>query len=157
MNEFIKDFDKDKIKISFNESPIEMKKFLSFLTVDTKRSIGHFGADNGWTLLTGDNGLEIIGGKVMLGKWPNHRTVEYLDSIKYGKNLANPYNNFVNPFYLFPIMTNEGKKFFINYYDKEIKAELESAKSKALLAANKLNRMTEAYRDLGFDTSVGES
>ena len=156
MNEFIKPFDKDKIKISFNKSPIEMEKFLSFLTVDTERSIKHFGSDNGWTLLLGCDGLEIHGGKIALGKWPNQRTVEYLDSLRYGKNLDNPYNNFVNPFYLFPIMTDEGKKFFLNYYGKEIKAELESAKSKALHATNKLTMMTKAYIDLGFDTSVGE-
>ena len=149
MKEFIKAFDKNKIKISFNKSPIKMGKFLSFLTVDVERSIKHLGCDNGWTKLCGDNGLEIKGGILTLGVWPSHKSVEYLNSLKYGSNLDNPYNNFVNPFHLFPIMTDEGKKFFIDYYSEEIQANIESAKLKALYAANKLSNMTKVYSDLG--------
>jgi len=52
---------------------------------------------------------------------------EYLDHILYGKNLDNSYNNFVNPFYLFGIFNNDGKKFFLNYYSEEIDAQLKSA------------------------------
>ena len=55
---------------------------------------------------------------IIRGGWVNGK--EYLDSIQFGKNLSNPYNNYVNPFYLENIMIIEGKQFFINYYKEEI-------------------------------------
>lgn len=112
MNEFYKKLSMDKIKIKFNNKPIKMELFLSFLTVPVKRSNNHLGSENGWTEIYGDDSLIIRGGAV--------RGVEILDSIKFKDKLDNPYNNYVNPFYLFDIFTDEGKKFFVDYYREEI-------------------------------------
>lgn len=124
MKKFFSKLDKDKIKINWNKKPIKMKLFLSFLTIETETGSGHLGYDNGWTRHYGDNSLQIGGG--IVGE------VEYLDTIQYGKNMGNPYNNYVNPFYLFDIMNDKGKSFFIEYYSEEIQKELNSA-SKAFI------------------------
>lgn len=133
----LKKLKSDKIKISWNKRPIKMDLFLSFLTADVERTFDHYGADNRWTQLLGDNNLAIKGGKVTVGKWPDHKEIELLDSLSYKKNLDNPYNNFVNPFYLFEIMNQEGKDFFLEYYHDDIEKikkdcirEFENAKSK---------------------------
>jgi hypothetical protein len=126
MQKFYKALDKDKIEINWNNNPIPMELFLSFLTVETERQKKFLGSDNGWTLLTGDNGLEIGGGII--------KGTEYLNRLKYGKNLDNSYNNYVNPFYLFDIMANEGKIFFLQYYAEDINAILAGVKRKYVFA-----------------------
>lgn len=103
----------DKIKINWNKKPIEMKLFLSFLKVEVKRSNGHLGSDNGWTRLLNDDLKLIIGGGIVDRK-------EWLDSLQFGNKLQNKYNNYVNPFYLFDILTDEGIKFFLDYYKEDI-------------------------------------
>jgi len=115
-NSFIKKLSYDKIKINWNKNPVRMDLFLSFLTVETERSKGFLGECTGWTQLTGDNGLIVSGGKV--------GGVEYLDHLQYKTKLDNPYNNYVNPLYLFEILNNEGKAFFLDYYSKEIEVFL---------------------------------
>lgn len=111
--ELYKKLESDKIKINWNKNPIPMEKFLSFLTVPYERSHNHLGASNGWTrLYNHDHKLEIGGGIV--------NGVEYLDSIQYGYRKSNPYNNYVNPFYMFDILSDDGKKFFIEYYKSDI-------------------------------------
>lgn len=113
MNAVIKNLEYNKIRINWNKNPIKMDLFLSFLTIPTEISRDHLGSDNGWTKrFNTEYSLEISGGIV--------GGVNYLDSIRYGKNLQNPYNNYVNPFYLFEIMNDEGKIFFIDYYKEEI-------------------------------------
>lgn len=119
MKKFLKKLPMDKIKINRNKKPIRMDLFLSFLTVDLDRPTRHLGDCNGWTRLYGDDNLDVSGGKV--------GGVEYLDSLKYKSNLDNPYNNYVNPFYLFEIMTSEGQKFFLDYYSDDIQEQLKSA------------------------------
>ena len=124
--EIFEKFDSNKINMNWNKNPILMEVFLSFLTVEVKKDEECWGAENGWTQYNGENNLIVRGGVV--------KGVEYLDSLQYGKNMSNPYNNFVNPFYLLSIMTKEGKNFFFNYYRVEIdrlserlRAELETA------------------------------
>ena len=51
-----------------------------------------------------------------------------MDTIEYGHKMHNNYNNFVSPFFLFDIMTEQGKKFFIDYYSDDIKEEVSAAK-----------------------------
>lgn len=143
-----KELDSNKIKISWNKNPIKMELFLSFLTIPVERSYNHLGAFTGWTRLFNDNyNLEIGGGKV--------NDIEYLDSLKFGKRLSNPYNDYVNPFYLFDIFTLEGKQFFLEYYksdinelikDKKIKIE----KQEKLIEEQKnyLNKIEEEYKEL---------
>lgn len=107
--EFYNKLDMDKIKINWNKNPIKMKDFLSWLTVPVEKLKEHLGACNGWTMYENkDINLIITGG--IVGK------TEYLDNLQYGRKLSNPYNNYVNPFYLFDILTKEGKKFFMDYY-----------------------------------------
>lgn len=130
MKKILKKISKDRIKIEQNKNPIKMETFLSFLTVDVKRSKSHLGYANGWTLLIGDNNL-LIGGGTIDG-------VEYLNTIQYKKNLDNGYNNYVNPFYLKDIITHDGLKFFINYYEEEISNIKSVAKMKINMAQKEL-------------------
>ena len=110
----LKLLDPDKININWNKKPIKMNDFLKFLTVDTSKSTSHLGHDNGWTERVNKDIMLIIGGGIING-------IEYLDSLKYGKRMRCDCNDFVNPFYMFDIMTTEGKKFFYNYYKNDIK------------------------------------
>lgn len=103
----------DKIKINWNERPIKMELFLSFLTIPIEIRKGHLGESTGWTQrVNKDLPLIIRGGKMRGG--------EYLDSIQYKEKLQNPYNNYVNPLYLWDIFTDEGKAFFLKYYEDDI-------------------------------------
>lgn len=132
---FYKEFKNDKIKINWNKNPIEMKLFLSFLNVDIKRSESYLGQHNGWTKLENEElKLYISGGNV--------KGVEYLDSLKYGTNLDNVWNDFVNPFYLFDIMNKEGRDFFLKYYKEEIKLVLGEKNNNV----SKLNRKLKEAR-----------
>jgi hypothetical protein len=130
----------DKIKISWNKNPIKMDKFLSFLTINVERSYDHLGSDTGWTRLNNKEHKLIIGGGIV-------GNIEYLDSVQYGIKLNNPYNNYVNPFYLFDILTKEGRAFFVEYYTSEIhvivSAERDSiAFHERSLANRKINMQT---------------
>ena len=116
-NEFIKEIDGDKYKItSWNKNLIGMDLVKSFMLVPIEKVKDHLGSDTGWTLYKGDEELRIKGGIF--------RGVEYLESIQYGVKLDNPYNNFVNPFYIFGIISRAGRCFFMNYYKAEIDAIL---------------------------------
>lgn len=141
MSNFFKKLKDEKIKINWNKNPIRMDLFLSFITVETKREKDFFGSDNGWTLLVGNDGLE-IGGGVISG-------VEYVDKLKYKRNMVNPYNNFVNPFYLFEIFNNAGKKFFLNYYAEDIKTLLKQAQDEADRAASYKNELFSFWENVG--------
>lgn len=122
-NNFLLKLDSKKIEINWNKKPITMELFLSFLKVETEISRDHLGYGNGWTRrINKEIDLYIRGGVV--------GGVNYLDSIEYGKNKANRYNNYVNPFYLFDIMTDEGKKFFLEYYKEDIENVLLRIKDK---------------------------
>jgi hypothetical protein len=119
MKKFLRALDFDKVTINWNKNPIPMNLFLSFLTVEVERKTDGLGSSNGWTKLVGEDGL-IIGGGIIKG-------VEYLDRLKYGERLDNPYNNHVNPFYMFGILNQEGRKFFVEYYKDDIQAILSKA------------------------------
>ena len=138
---FLRLLPSDKIKINWNKNPIRMETFLSFLTVPVKRSFDHLGHDNGWTRLRGDNDLVIRGGIV--------KGVEYLDGLEYGSHLDNAWNNYINPFYIFDILNQEGKDFFFDYYADDI--------NKEFLKANKQLERAQLYKDEldGFWTTFG--
>lgn len=138
----------DKIKINWNRNPVEMDVFLSFLTIEVEKSDDHLGRSTGWTRYYNRDKNLIISGGIVGG-------VEYLDSIKYGKNLANPYNNFVNPFYLEDVMTSEGVAFFVEYYKGEIKEviagkakQVESLEDKLADAIEELSTLESEYDQL---------
>ncbi len=111
--EFYHKLDYDKIKINWNKNPIKMELFLSFLNIGTERSTEHLGNCTGWTKLTNKEHKLEIGGGVVNG-------IEYLDSLRYKKNLHNQYNNWVTPFNMFELLTEKGKSFFFEYYEKDI-------------------------------------
>jgi len=110
--DLLKELKYDKIKINWNKKPILMETFLSFLTIPVEKSTEHLGSSTGWTrFFNKEYKLEIGGGIV---------DKHYLDSLQYGTKLQNQYNNYVNPFYLFEILTSEGKAFFLDYYKEDI-------------------------------------
>ena len=139
MNQVLSQLKSDKIKINWNKNPIKMKEFLEFLTVDVKLVSEHLGSDMGWTKYIGDNRLIISGGKVA--------KTEYLDSIQYKNNLSNPYNNYVNPFFIFDILTLEGQKFFFDYYKEDICTIIEKQKSKIEQTEKKLADLKTEYSE----------
>ena len=124
--------DCNKIQIAYNSDPIRMELFMSFLKVPVVKIKDHLGSCTGWTRYENEEiGLVIMGGRV--------RGVEYLDSIQYAKNPSNKYHNYVNPFFIFDLLTNDGRKFFADYYETEImkiisdtKSALESAKKNVI-------------------------
>jgi len=146
LKEFYGKLPDEKIKINWNKNPIKMEKFLSFLTVPTVRSKEHLGACNGWTLLKNEElNLRITGGIV--------NKVEWLDNIQFGKKLANPYNNYVNPFYLWEILTKDGLDFFYEYYDDEITKRIKDMKMKIKTTEKQLNDLTDFYNKIIHRTS----
>ena len=126
----------DKVKINWNKNPIEMKRFLSFLTVEVKRSSDHLGSCTGWTLLENDELKLKIGGGIVNGK-------EWLDSLQFGTKLDNKYNNYVNPFYLLGILTEEGKNFFIDYYKDDIEKMVSEQKASIAYLERSLSEKQE--------------
>jgi len=120
---FYDKLDMDKIKINWNEKPIKMEIFLSFLLIKVNKTYDHLGSDNGWTCYKNDYINLKVGGGIVNG-------IEYLDRIKFRKILSNPYNNYVNPFYLFDIMNEKGKSFFYDYYKNDIIKIIEEQKYK---------------------------
>ena len=138
----LNNFPGDKIKMNWNKNPILMEVFLSFLTVEVKKDEKCWGSENGWTQHTGENNLVVRGGVV--------NRVEYLDSLQYGKNIDNPYNNYVNPFHLFTIMTKEGQRFFFDYYSSEID-KLSAKICLELEAANQNKANFDEFMRLGVE------
>jgi hypothetical protein len=139
--EFYSKLDDDKMKINRNKNLIPMDTFLSFLTIPVERSHSHLGDTNGWTRLDNkDNKLIICGGNVS--------GVEYLDNIQFGEKLDNIYNNFVNPFYLFDILSRDGKQFFIEYYRDDISAIMKSHEDNVIFLTKKLMLAEELKNEI---------
>lgn len=122
---------KDKIKINFNKNPVPIEKFLSFLTVTTERVHDHLGESSGWTRFENkENKLIVSGGICDGGHW--------LHYLEYGKNIDNPYNNFINPLQMLDILNDEGKRFFVNYYKTDIQKIIDKTKSDVSFIENQL-------------------
>ena len=106
----------------FKSKRIELDLFLSFLEVPvihlkTGRRNEHH--NRHFVLINEKNGLHIGGLRVFsYGEAPS----TFLDSIQYEKARSSPWNCYTNPFGIFDLMTNEGKEFFAEYYEPEIKA-----------------------------------
>jgi hypothetical protein len=124
-----------------SKNPIPMEKFLQFLTIKTKLSCKNLGRSYGWRERYNEAEKLIITGGVMRG-------VEYLDAIEFGEKLQNPYNNYVNPFYLFPLMTSEGKAFFKEHYRDEIKNLIKAAEENVFEAKNQIEREMAIVKEL---------
>lgn len=113
-----------------------MDLFLSFLTIEVERSYDHFGSSTGWTRLNNKEHKLVIGGGII-------RSIEYLDRLEYGIKLSNSYNNYVNPFYLFGILTKEGQAFFLEYYAIEISVIFSASKDSVIFQERKLSQSKE--------------
>ena len=139
--EFYNKLDMDKIKINWNKNPIKMKDFLSWLTVPVEKSNDHLGACSGWTMYENKTLNLIVGGGIVNG-------VEYLDSLQYGSKLSNPYNNYVNPFYLFDILTKEGRKFFMDYYAEDSYVAIGKVKDRIRYLEKELLAKKDLYDEI---------
>ncbi len=141
LKEFYGKLPDDKIKINWNKNPIKIDKFLSFLTVKTTRSKDHLGSCNGWTLHENKELFLYVTGGIVNGN-------EWLDNIQFGRNLANSYNNYVNPFYLWEIMTKEGLDFFLAYYDDEITKRIDELSNKIKSTKATLDDLENFYNKI---------
>jgi len=138
--------DSDKIQITQNSDPIRMELFMSFLKVPVVKIKDHLGSCTGWTRYENEEiGLVIMGGRV--------RGVEYLDSIQYKKNLSNKYNNYVNPFFIFDILTKAGRKFFANYYETDILKIISDTKSALEAAKKNVITLNDLYNGIVQETN----
>lgn len=140
METIISKLGNDKIKISQNKNPIKIETFLKFLNVEVQLSTNNLGYSNGWRERKGDNNLIVSSGIV--------DGVDYLDGIQYGNKLANPWNNFINPFYMFAILNNEGKQFFIDYYKTDINKILNKYEEKLRIANKELAEINKSIEEL---------
>jgi len=131
----------DKIMMAQNKHPIMMNVFLPFLTVECERVKNHIGASTGWTRLKFKEKNLIVSGGIVGG-------VEYLDTIQYGKNLGNGYNNYVNPFALFDILTIEGKRFFVDYYKSDIEELIEKSQKKLAFITHQKDMQERVVNEL---------
>ena len=141
LKEFYGKLPDDKIKIKWNKKPIKMDEFLSFLTVETIKSNDHLGHCNGWTKHKNKELKLFITGGIING-------TEWLDSIQFGKNLANPYNNYVNPFYLYEIMSKDGLDFFLEYYEDEISKRISELSNKIKSIKANLEDLESLYNKI---------
>lgn len=138
--------DSGKIEIAQNKNPIRMELFMSFLKVPVVKIKDRLGSSTGWTRYENEEiGLVICGGRV--------RGVEYLDSIQYKKNPSNKYNNYVNPFFIFDLLTNAGRKFFANYYETEILKIISDTKSALDSAMKNAITLNDLYNGLVKETN----
>ena len=145
--EFYSKLSDDKINISWNKNPIRMKVFLSFLDIMLIRSSDHLGYSTGWTLRFNKEINLWIKGGIVCG-------IEYLDSIEFEKNLSNPYNNFVNPFYLWDLFNNEGRRFFIDYYEKDINEIVSKITNAIEYTQSELLALKEIYKGLNKEVEM---
>lgn len=122
----------DFIKMNWNKNPIKMDLFISFLEVKTDYEVNC----TGWTTRRNSD-IELI----IRGGWVG--SVEYLDSIQFGEKLQNKYNNYVNPFYIFDLLTKEGKLFFLDYYRVYIDDIISSQKISIEIANRELIKKEE--------------
>ena len=128
------------IQCIWSKNPIPMENFLLFLTVKTKLS-RCLRRNSGKRERINESENLVITGSVMGG-------VEYLDTIEFGEKLQSPYNNYVNPFYLFPLMTSEGKAFFKGYYSAEIKSLIKGLKENVVEAKSQIETDMAMVKEL---------
>lgn len=139
----------DRYKItSWNENLVRMDLVKSFITIELTKSNQHLGSDMGWTkYFNTEHKLVISGG------W--FKGVEWLESVEYGKNLHNKYNNYCTPLYLAPIMTNDGVEYFKEYYKKDIskilieqESEISRFQRMSISASEQLEDYKKQLKDL---------
>lgn len=138
----------DNYGINKTGGVIRMDVFKSFLTVDTKACDG-LGSDNGWSYYENNTGILIIQGGYYKG-------VEWLDNIRYGNRLQNPYNNFVNLFGVWDILSEEGRKFVIDYYESDLKKALDSKQKEIETLEYKIGLCNNVIKQANDILSLGQ-
>lgn len=124
-----------------------MNVFLSFLTVEVIKIEKHLGDATGWTLYENEDLKLRIGGGIVYG-------IDYLDTLQFGNKLSNPYNNYVNPFFIFDILTKEGQSFFINYYMVEIDEIVTSCQNAILNLKTQLSDKESLLKQLSDEIAM---
>ena len=99
------------------------------------------GSDTGWTKLENEEMKLVICGGII-------NNIEYLDSLQLGEKIANPYNNYINPFYLWEILSKKGLTFFHAYYKDEMEAEIARLSTKIEATKEKLFQLEENYNEI---------
>lgn len=127
---------------------IRMDVFKPFITVETKPCDG-LGSDNGWSYYENNTGTLIIQGGCYKG-------VGWLDNIRYGKRLQNPYNNFVNLFGVWDILSEEGQKFVIDYYESDLRKALDSKREEIETLEYKIGLCNNVIRQVNDVLSLGQ-
>lgn len=132
-----------KIQFYANPNPIDVNLFISFLTIPIDRA-GYVGE---YTVQY----QNLTHNLIIHAEAPTGKPV-YLDSIQYKKRLCNAYNNYVNPFLLFDIMTEDGKKFFIDYYKDDINKLLDAKNAKFLKLKAEAEHAESELKTLQYET-----
>lgn len=135
-------------KITINGGVIRMDTLKSFLTVYTKPCDG-LGSIHGWSYYENDSGTLIIQGV-------QYKGVEWLDSIKYGHRIQNPWNNFVNLFGIWDILNEKGRKFVIDYYESDLKKVLDSKQREIETLEYKIRLCNNVIRQANDVLSLGK-
>ena len=141
-NEILSKINKKKYEITYwNKNLIKMDLFKSFLIIDIELIEDHLGASNGWTMYENTKHELTITGGFFEG-------VEYLHTLRYKENLDNPWNNFVNPFHLFDIFKEDGKRFFCEYYKEDINGLLEKCNKNIEISKSELTKLESDKKDI---------
>lgn len=138
----------DNYGINRTGGVIRMDILKSFLTVDINPCDG-LGSDNGWTYYKNNTGILIIQGGCYKG-------VEWLDNIKYGNRLQNPYNDFVNLFGIWDILNEKGRKFVIDYYESDLKKVLDLKRREIETLEYKIGLCNNIIRQANDVLSLGQ-
>lgn len=133
-----------KIEFNWNKHPIKIEDFLNMITIPVESNTECLGYYNGWRSYENKDHNLIIRGGIVSG----HGCL--LESIQYGKNLNNPYNNYVNPFLLNHILSNDGHNFFIEYYKDDIMKLIEEKEGAVDFHAKKLASEKETLSQIKF-------
>lgn len=106
---------------------LTFKQFRTWITIPVSQRWG----SGIWTCYVGEGGLEI---KTAM----DENGVQYVDSIEYGRNLANIHSHHVSPFYIFDILNDDGKAFFKNFYKDAIAKHIAKLDEQAKKAQQEL-------------------
>lgn len=114
------------------KNPIKMSDFLSYLTVPYEKR-PHWSGDRLSTLYVNEEHKLRINGVIISG-------VEYLNHITYKSGMEGGISNMVNPFYIFHILSDEGKRVVSSHYKEDLKKVVEQKVSEVQLKQTSLDK-----------------
>lgn len=141
----MRDFREDLVHVQcmfrdpLGRKPIAVNQLINFLKVEvSERQV----SDTGWTDRFGENNLQIHGG--IIGG------VDYVSNIRYGRKIANKYNDFVTPLHIKEILTDEGWDFFCDYYKQEVESICKKYHSEADFLIEKAENLRKSAESATF-------